>query len=326
MKQTPVVIVSPALADANNGNWQTARRWQHMLAGTHPTRIVTAWPDAHAGADAVMIALHARRSANAIAAWAAERGPHGLAVVLTGTDLYRDIATNRAAQRSLVLANVLVVLQALGLDALTARARPKARVIYQSTTHRQTLPKSLRHVRALMVGHLRDEKDPLTLMAAAQLLRDDTSVRIDHIGSPLDPALGDAARSTMADCPHYRWLDSQPHEATRRRIQRAHLLVHASRVEGGAHAVMEAVRAGTPVLASRIPGNVGMLGPRYAGYFEPGDAAGLAALLREARRTLGQKRGLLARLATQCAQRAPLFAPAAEQQALLDLVAHLRKA
>jgi putative glycosyltransferase (TIGR04348 family) len=325
MKQTPVAIVSPALADANNGNWQTARRWQHMLAGTHPTRIVTAWPDAYAGADAVMVALHARRSADPIAAWAAARGPHGLAVVLTGTDLYRDIATDPAAQRSLEVANVLVVLQALGPDALPDRVRPKARVIYQSTTPRQSVPKPLRHLRALMVGHLRDEKDPRTLMAAAQLLRDDARVRIDHIGAPLDPKLGDAARATMAVCPHYRWLDSQPHEATRRRIQRAHLLVHASRMEGGAHVVMEAVCAGTPVLASRIPGNVGMLGNDYAGYFAPGDAAGLAALLSEAQRTQGQPRGLLARLATQCAQRAPLFAPAAEQQALLDLVAHLRK-
>jgi hypothetical protein len=24
-----LVIVTPALRDANNGNWQTARRWQH---------------------------------------------------------------------------------------------------------------------------------------------------------------------------------------------------------------------------------------------------------------------------------------------------------
>lgn len=325
MKQTQVVIVSPALADANNGNWQTARRWQHMLAGTHPARIVKAWPDARAGTDAVMIALHARRSAAPIVAWATERGPRGLAVVLTGTDLYRDIATDPAAQRSLELANVLVVLQALGPDALPARVRPKARVIYQSTTPRQTLAKPLRHLRALMVGHLREEKDPRTLMAAAQLLRDDARVRIDHIGAPLDPKLGDAARTTMAVCPQYRWLDSQPHEATRRRIQRAHLLVHASRMEGGAHVVMEAVCAGTPVLASRVPGNVGMLGNDYAGYFAPGDAAGLAALLSEARRTQGQPHGLLARLATQCALRAPLFSPAAEQQALLELVAHLRR-
>ena len=39
----------------------------------------------------------------------------------------------------------------------------------------------------------------------------------------------------------------------------------------------------TPVLASRISGNVGMLGDDYDGYFELGDSDGLAALLRRCR-------------------------------------------
>ncbi|HAV75652.1 MAG TPA: TIGR04348 family glycosyltransferase, partial [Limnobacter sp.] len=33
MIKPSVVIVSPALADSNNGNWQTARRWQLFLSG-----------------------------------------------------------------------------------------------------------------------------------------------------------------------------------------------------------------------------------------------------------------------------------------------------
>jgi glycosyltransferase involved in cell wall biosynthesis len=108
-------------------------------------------------------------------------------------------------------------------------------------------------------------------------------------------------------------------------MQRAHVLVHASRMEGGAHVVMEAVCSGTPVLASRIAGNVGMLGADYGGYFNPGDAAGLSTLLRQARASQGQPDGLLARLAAQCAARAPLFAPQAERQALLELMNVLRK-
>jgi hypothetical protein len=62
----------------------------------------------------------------------------GLAVVLTGTDLYRDIATDAAAQRSLALAQALVVLQELGAaGAARARCVASARVIFQSTTARQ---------------------------------------------------------------------------------------------------------------------------------------------------------------------------------------------
>jgi hypothetical protein len=59
MQKLRVVIVSPALADANNGNWQTARRWQQLLSA-HSARIVRQWPDAQADGDDVMLALHAR--------------------------------------------------------------------------------------------------------------------------------------------------------------------------------------------------------------------------------------------------------------------------
>ena len=329
---TRIVIVSPALADANNGNWQTARRWQQMLSPQHAVRIVREWPDAAAsGQDRVMLALHARRSATSIAAWAAAGGTAGLAVVLTGTDLYRDIHSDEEARHSLALARRLVVLQERGPDALPAPLRRKARVIFQSTSARQALSKSPNFVRAVMVGHLREEKSPQTLFAAARLLMDEPSLRIDHIGDALDPALGEAARATAAACPHYRWLGGLTHEATRRRIQRAHVLVHSSRMEGGAHVIMEAIRSGTPVLASRIDGNLGMLGGDYAGYFAWDDAAALAALLLRCRK--GQtdppeskhRETLLADLSAQCARREPLFAAHAERAALLQLVAELRQ-
>ncbi len=321
------MIVSPALADANNGNWQTARRWQRMLSACHSARIVRDWPDAAADADDVMLALHARKSAPAVQAWVKRHGSQGLAVVMTGTDLYRDIASSPEARACADAARRLVVLQDQAPLALPAALRSRARVIYQSTSQRATLPKTQRHLRAVMVGHLRDEKDPLTLMAAAKLLRDQPGIHIDHIGAPLDAALGRAAQATMRQCPGYRWLGALPHEATRRHIQRAHLLVHASRMEGGAHVVMEAVRCGTPVLASRIDGNTGMLGAGYSGYFEAGDAAGLAALLLRCHASLAQPgpRSLMARLGALCERRAPLFDPNTEQAALCRLVNQLWK-
>ena len=314
MQKLRVVIVSPALADANNGNWQTARRWQQLLSA-HSARIVRQWPDALAGDDDVMLALHARRSADAVLAWHARHGQRGLGLVLTGTDLYRDIADDPQAQRSLALAHSLVVLQGLGVRSLPSAHQAKARVIFQSTGTRQTLPKTTRHLRVVMVGHLREEKDPLTLMAAARLLPPDAGVLIDHIGAALDPALGQAAEATQAQCPHYRWLGALPHAQTLQRIQRAHLLVHCSRMEGGAHVLMEAVCSGTPVLASRIDGNVGLLGEDYAGFFEPGDAQALAHFL-QACRMPQDGHSLVAHLRHQCALRAPLFEPQAERAAL----------
>lgn len=321
---TQLVIVSPALKDANNGNWQTAWRWQRHLAGTYRARIVKDWPDALAAADAAMIALHAHRSADAIAAWGEAHPGRGLAVVLTGTDLYGDIASDAAAQRSLELAQVLVVLQACAPQALPEAVRGKARVIFQSTTSRQRLEKSTRRLRAVMVGHLRAVKSPQTLFAAARLLAERRDIFIDHIGEPLDPTLGEAARATMAAVPNFRWLGPLPHDAVRKRIQRAHVLIHASRSEGGAHVIMEAVASGTPVLASRIDGNVGMLGADYAGYFPWDDAGALAALLLRCRESIADSGDdFMSHLAAQCRQRAPLFAPQREREALRALIGDL---
>lgn len=328
MSRPSVVIVSPALAAANNGNWQTARRWREFLAPACDVRIALQWSPADAAGETVMLALHARRSAESIAAWSAVHGSGGLAVVLTGTDLYQDIADDPQAQRSLQLADRLVVLQELGAQALPAPLRSKTRVIFQSTPSQSAAAKPTTVLRAVMVGHLRAVKSPETLFQAARLLAEREDICIEHIGDALDPPLGAEALATQRDCPNYRWLGPLPHDETRERIRRAHVLVHASAMEGGAHVIMEAVCSATPVLASRIPGNVGMLGSDYEGYFGHGDAAGLAALLLRCR--LGQAGGgespsgpLLDRLEAQCRLRAPLFAPDAERTSLLRLVADL---
>ena len=313
----PVVcLVTPALASANNGNWQTAQRWRRMLATDYEVRITQRWDGAPAD---LMLALHARRSAASIAAWAGALPRRPLVVVLTGTDLYGDLPVDAATHRSLALADRLVVLHEGAPDDVPAEHRAKCVVCFQSTGARRSLAKTGRHLRALMVGHLRDEKDPHTYFSAARKLLHRDDILLDHIGAPLDVALGRQARALMRELPHYRWLGALPHEAVLRRIQRAHVLVHPSAMEGGAHVVMEAVRSGTPVLASQIPGNVGMLGADYRGYFAPGDASGLAIALQRLRGDAA----MLQALRRQCELRAPLFDPARERSTLRRLVADL---
>jgi putative glycosyltransferase (TIGR04348 family) len=318
-----IAIVSPATAEANNGNWRTAQRWAQLLTGTGTVRVLQAWPDAAANGDNVLLALHARRSAESIRAWHGARGARGLAVVLTGTDLYGDLAHDAASQASLAMASRLVVLQDEAMRDLPQIHRGKARVINQST---QTLPAAAKpdaEFTAVMVGHLREVKSPRTYFDAARLLGSRPGLRLLHVGAADDEAWSALARATEADAPVYRWLGALPHDETREVIRRAHVLVHPSAAEGGAHVIMEAVCSGTPVLASRIAGNIGMLGPAYEGYFEPGDAAGLAGLLsRLAEDPAGP---LMARLRAQCALRAPLFAPEAEQAALRRLIDELQE-
>ena len=316
MSKPAIVIVTPALAAANNGNWQTAQRWARMLQSDYAVRLTERWAG---GNEALMIALHARRSADSVAAWRLAHPVRPLALVLTGTDLYRDIATDVAAQTSLQLADRLVVLNQLGLRQLPAALRAKGLVCLQSSSARSRRIKTSRHLRALMVGHLRDEKSPQTFFDAARLLADRNDILFDHIGADLDPALGAEARALDIDNPRYRWLGALPHGATRARIQAAHVLVHASRMEGGAHVVIEAVVSGTPVIASRIAGNIGLLGADYAGYFEWGDAGALASLLQRA----CDDAAMLPALQAQCNARVPLFSPAHERQTLHELLVDL---
>ena len=319
MSSLPLIcLVTPALADANNGNWQTAQRWARMLAGDYQVQLTDRWQPSDTPPDA-MIALHARRSAASISAFANAYPDRPLIVALTGTDLYRDIHVDVSAQRSLALADCLIVLHERAPLDLPAEFRAKTVAIFQSTDSRpRIVRKPTTFLRALAVGHLRDEKSPQTYFEAARLLAGQgrKDILLDHIGAPLDPALGAAAAALHHANPIYHWLGARPHDAVRRRIQRAHVLVHPSRMEGGAHVVMEAIMSGTPVLASRISGNVGMLGEGYGGYFGVGDAQALADLLVRCRDESGMWHGLL----QPCEVRAPLFEPKREQATLLALL------
>ncbi len=323
--QPRIAIVCPATPESNNGNWRTARRWQRLLQSSAKVRIVLRWPDALAGRDDVLLALHARKSAPSVAAWHARHGAHGLGVALTGTDIYPDITRDALAMASLEMAASLVVLQEQALQALPEAHRTKARVVFQSCGERQTLAKTTQHLRVLMVGHLREEKNPAMLWRAMRAIAPGAGILVDHIGDALDPALAREAEALARAYPHYRWLQGLSHSTTLQRIQRAHLLVHTSRSEGGAIVITEAIRSGTPVLATRIAGNVGLLGDDYAGLIEPDDDAALAARLLQCRneQRAGQP-GLLQHWQAQCRQRSALFEPATEQAALRQWVKTLR--
>jgi glycosyltransferase involved in cell wall biosynthesis len=333
-----VRIVSPASAAANNGNWHTAARWRRFLAPVATVEIAGVDDDEDGAAD-LLIALHARRSAAPIARWRERGGARPVVLVLTGTDLYRDLEVDAAARHSLEFASRIVVLQEAALARLDRASRARAEVIVQSAPALRALHRE-GDADLVAVGHLREEKDPQTLFAAARLLAAAPAAtmqlvgrapgptiapaarpapKIVHIGAALDAHLGEAAQVTMAACPNYRWLGALPHGTARRFIARARALVHPSRIEGGANVIVEAIRSGVPVLASRIDGNVGLLGANYDGYFPVGDAAALAALARR----LCAEQAFAAHLRAQCALRDAPCRPAAERAAVRALVSAL---
>jgi glycosyltransferase involved in cell wall biosynthesis len=84
-----------------------------------------------------------------------------------------------------------------------------------------------------------------------------------------------------------------------REIRRAQFLVCSSAMASGANVVIEAIRSGTPALASGISGNRGMLGKDYPGYFPFGDVGALASLIERCQ----SSPAFLDDLASHCAKR-----------------------
>jgi len=314
-----IALITPAPPRTRLGNRNTAMRWARMLRSLgHDLRVQVEW-DGNA-ADA-MIALHARRSHTSITAYATRYPAQPLVVVLTGTDLYRDIDFNTSAQESLRLATRLVTLHPL-VDGRLREYRAKQRVVVQSARSAPRVTPLASCFEVLVSGHLRKEKDPFRAAAAATLLPPESRIRVTHIGRALDAAIAAAAEKWMARTQRYRWRCERSHAEAMRLMRRARLMVISSRMEGGANVVCEALASGTPIIASRIPGNVGLLGANYAGYFPVGDERALAKLLARAE----QDEAFYARLARECAARAPLVSPSHESAALERLMDELQSA
>jgi putative glycosyltransferase (TIGR04348 family) len=266
-----IALITPAGPGTRNGNRHTALRWAAFLrAAGHKVTVEVEW----SGRDAdLMLALHARRSHASIVRFSREKT---LVLALTGTDVYRDIRTSAEARESLELADRLVVLQPKAAEELKRQYRQKVRVVVQSSaTHLRHAP--ARRLRLCVIGHLREEKDPMRTLAALAHL--DFPVEVIHLGASLDEKLKQQALAGMKQDPRYRWLGNVPHGRALRWLASSHAMVISSRMEGGANVVCEALRIGVPVLASRISGNIGLLGAAYPAYFPVGDEKGLARLI-----------------------------------------------
>jgi len=308
-------IATPASASANNGNWQTAERWARHLRAIADVSIFEQWSGQPLH---VLIALHARKSAASIEAFRRAQPQGRIVLVMTGTDLYRDLPAEPAALRSLVLVDDIVVLQDLALRVLPPSAVHKARVIVQSCDIPpidRRAPRRGGATRFIAMGHIRDVKDPLTLARAAGRLRD-APIEVEHLGAFLDLDLSAQLRRLAQDCLGYRLAGGVPHEQALARLLAADALVHPSKMEGGANVIIEAVCAGIPVLASAIDGNVGLLGSDYQGYFPVGDDEQLAALMRR----FASDRAFGVRLRGQLDALRGRFAPEREAAAVRALV------
>src|SRR5882724_1415966 len=311
-------MVCPAPPGSLYGNRVTAERWARILRSLgHRVAIA---PGCEDGPCDALVALHARRSAEAVFRFRRRFPASPLIVALTGTDLYCDIHRSRRAQRALEAADRIVALQPLAADELKPHLRGKLRVIDQSAEPtRGQARRSRKFFDVCVAGHLRAVKDPFRAAYAVRKLPPDSRIRVLHAGGAMEAAMARKARAEEARNARYHWLGPISHARTRRLIAQSSILVLSSRMEGGANVISEAVVDGTPVIASRIPGSVGLLGENYPGYFPVGDTDALARLLLRAERDSGFYR----RLEAHTEHLAPLFRPAEECARWKKLLAEL---
>ena len=315
-----IVVITPARPSSRSGNRTTALRWARILRGLgHRTRVATDYDTRPAD---LMIALHAWRSAAVIERYRQQHPDRPLIVALPGTDLYEYLDRDpEPTLRSLEHADRLVALQDLARRRLPSRFHDKLRVIHQSAVppaHRE--PEPGRHFEVAVIAHLRAVKDPLRAALAARRLPAASRLRIVHLGGAHTPEWAAKAKAEMEANPRYVWRGEVPRAEVRRVLARVQAMVLSSLSEGGANVISEAVAAAVPVLASRIDGTVGLLGPDYPGYFPAGDTATLAQLLDR----IETVPAFLARLKGAVAESSALFRPEREILAWKNLLQELQ--
>jgi putative glycosyltransferase (TIGR04348 family) len=321
--RTRILLITPARESDNNGNYHTAHRWLQMLSPDYEVTVAQAF----AGQESdLMIALHARRSAAAIVGFQARNPASPVILALTGTDLYKDIPNRDPdALESLRRASHWIVLQEdaphflsqLNFELVPPGESRDIQVVFQSAPAMVPYENPSKILNVAFVGHLREEKDPRTLFKALRLLEKELHVVVNAVGNGLDNTLAAEASQLAAEDARFAWLGGISHEKTRELIRQADILVVPSRMEGGANVIVEALTAGTPVAASSVSGNIGMLGRDWPAYFPVGNAEVLADLLR----ACIADNNFLQELRAAAAKRAPLFLPESEKKSLRAVVA-----
>jgi putative glycosyltransferase (TIGR04348 family) len=264
-----------------------------------------------------MIALHAWRSAESIQQFSDAFHQRPLIVAITGTDAYRFIHSHPdTTLKSIRLADYLVGLHDLIGNTLPQNQRHKLSVIYQSAQPIGKREPYRRYFHVSVMGHLRDEKDPMRPAMAVRNLPASSRIRVHHYGKAHTPEYEKQAQAEMSTNTRYQWHGEIAHHKIRQVYRRTHLLVLPSRMEGGANVISEAIVAGVPVIASDIEGSTGLLGDDYAGYYAVENEQALSALLLKAESDTAYYN----KLEQACIARQPLFKPENETRGWRELL------
>jgi glycosyltransferase involved in cell wall biosynthesis len=268
-----VAIITPHLLQATTGNAVTVRRLEHYLSSAGLTVRVFSL-DASAPSEItravklfspdVIHAIHAVRS-GPLAASLAEEFHRSFIVTITGTDLYRDMATSAGPDESGVIekASAVVTFQQTIADrvsALIPASAGKVAIITQGVELPEDAareePRESDFIFLLPAG-LRPVKNVLFPFQPLSRLRCRyPQIRLVLAGPPIDPEYSEGLLLQVAATPFSSWLGEVRHSEMSRLYRSAGVVLNTSLSEGGmANSLLEAMAHRRPVLASDVEGN-----------------------------------------------------------------------
>ena len=295
----------------------TALRWKRFLEELgFSVEVSESWSRGDAG---LLIALHAYRSHQSLVQFKKKYPSRPIVLMLTGTDLYRDMQNHSEVLQSMEMADQLIVLQSSALDSIPPSLRYKAQVIYQSVEIHLPDPVAKEDFLVSIIGHLREEKDPFCVARSLPLLPADSKITVRHLGQAMNSQMEDLASNFNKTLNRYQWVGEVSHADALRTLSQSRLMVISSLMEGGAHVVSEAIALGIPVIASDIPGNRGLLGEDYPAYYPKGEERALANLLYRSE----TMPSFYASLQKHIGLRKELIKPVREKQSIQEMVGAL---
>ncbi len=170
-----------------------------------------------------------------------------------------------------------------------------------------------------MAGHLRRVKDPLLIVPALNLLPAESRIQAQLLGAILEPEFGPAVEAAVKQCPRFSYQGPKGRMQVLSELSYSFLCVLSSLSEGQPGILLESIALGTPVLCSKIPGNLSVVGADYPGLFDCGDYTSLAKLLMRAERD----HRFYSELSERCWQASGNFSLEKEREAWLALAARL---
>ena len=297
-----VLIHSPYPRQKSQGNAVTAERMKRLLQSGGLNVAIHERGDNRIEAKC-LIALNARKSAGEIFDFHQRWPDRKIIALLTGTDVNHPEMEQSGSDtlRALAQSDAIVSLHDGFSHRIPADLLKKTKVIYPSVQFSDAAEHCpFEPWKVVIAGNFRDEKNPnLMIEAVAKLATSEIHFHAYGAGSEYQDKLEQAAETY----PKFHFHGVQERDVVLAAMQSARVLLNTSTEEGGANAICEAVMIGLPVIASRIDGNLGMLGDGYGGFFTSEETDGLAGILTRAESDAGFYNSLKQQVST----RAELF-------------------